>query len=88
MGSLTALLEWAIFWCFAANALSQLWHARILLCDLAGSERLKKSDVESPGFAPHSNCSEFCENTSKVSGDAQKEAIEINKYLPEMRARG
>eukprot|EP00439_Symbiodinium_sp_Y106_P076875 s2706_g15.t4 len=33
---------------------------KILLCDLAGSERLKKSDV---------------------SGDAQKEAIEINKSL-------
>jgi len=33
---------------------------KLLLCDLAGSERLKKSDV---------------------SGDAQKEAIEINKSL-------
>jgi len=38
----------------------QKLHGKILLCDLAGSERLKKSDV---------------------SGEAQKEAIEINKSL-------
>lgn len=35
-------------------------HGKILICDLAGSERLKRSEV---------------------SGDAQKEAIEINKSL-------
>ena len=54
--------------------------ARILLCDLAGSERLKKSDVLAP-------CSGevlvFGRVRRQVSGDAQKEAIEINKRLPD-----
>lgn len=46
--------------------------ARILLCDLAGSERLKKSDV---------GRSELQSGPPEVSGEAQKEAIEINKWL-------